>query len=176
METYEAKMCPRCCRERLRSEWKESAWNRKDGAWCHFCYREYERNKKDPEFKARKKALRDLVIQARKTEKAALRADIIAVRKQLRKEAMENRHPQYLSIRNSCRDLNLDFEEIWPKFLEHHNNCEICGAYSERLVIDHCHKTGRFRGFLCSTCNSGIGFLYDNPLYVASALKYLLEK
>jgi len=39
--------------------------------------------------------------------------------------------------------------------------------------VDHCHTTGKFRGHLCPTCNSGIGHLRDDPTLVRNALKYL---
>src|SRR6056297_3585677 len=40
--------------------------------------------------------------------------------------------------------------------------CQICGDKSKRLVIDHCHNTGKIRGRLCSVCNSAIGLLKDD--------------
>lgn len=50
--------------------------------------------------------------------------------------------------------------------------CAICGR-KEKLVIDHCHKTGKFRGLLCSTCNQGLGKLGDSVQGLKKALKYL---
>jgi hypothetical protein len=56
------------------------------------------------------------------------------------------------------------------------NKCQICGTYFDAKVvphIDHSHETGAVRGILCRACNSGIGFLQDNPILVARALSYL---
>lgn len=39
--------------------------------------------------------------------------------------------------------------------------------------IDHCHKTGKVRGLLCKTCNTGIGHLKDDPNILRSAINYL---
>lgn len=51
-------------------------------------------------------------------------------------------------------------------------SCAICGS-KVRLVVDHCHKTGRIRGVLCAKCNSAIGLLGDDTERLASAIEYL---
>ena len=40
-------------------------------------------------------------------------------------------------------------------------------------VLDHCHHTGKFRGWICHHCNTGIGALKDDPVRVKKALEYL---
>ncbi len=50
--------------------------------------------------------------------------------------------------------------------------CSICGS-NERLVLDHCHKTNRKRGVLCSDCNTAIGMMGDNPQRLRWAAEYL---
>lgn len=42
------------------------------------------------------------------------------------------------------------------------NVCAICGQNRGRLVIDHCHATGRIRGLLCTPCNSFLGRIHDS--------------
>lgn len=39
--------------------------------------------------------------------------------------------------------------------------------------MDHCHVTRRVRGVLCRTCNSMIGFAYDNPDLLLGGADYL---
>jgi hypothetical protein len=34
---------------------------------------------------------------------------------------------------------------------------------SPKLHLDHCHKTGAFRGWLCNRCNQAAGMLDDSP-------------
>ena len=68
-------------------------------------------------------------------------------------------------------------EKKYQKLLKNQDNkCKICRKKPDKvLAIDHCHKTGEVRGLLCKKCNSGIGFLKDNPGFMAEALFYLLE-
>lgn len=55
--------------------------------------------------------------------------------------------------------------------------CAICGSPSpeKELSVDHCHQTGKVRGLLCNPCNIGIGYMYDDPIRLLSAVKYLLR-
>lgn len=53
--------------------------------------------------------------------------------------------------------------------------CQCCLKETRELVVDHCHDTGRFRGWLCRNCNSGIGKLGDNSDGVLRAYLYLLK-
>lgn len=52
--------------------------------------------------------------------------------------------------------------------------CPICQRHTERWVLDHCHDTDAFRGYICSSCNLGLGHFDDSPAMVKSALAYLL--
>lgn len=57
--------------------------------------------------------------------------------------------------------------------------CEICrrtDVRPARLHIDHNHDTGEVRGLLCTSCNTGIGLLKDNPEIVTAAAAYLTER
>jgi hypothetical protein len=60
--------------------------------------------------------------------------------------------------------------------------CDICGDFESQilkwggrkaLARDHCHKTDRQRGLLCSNCNMGLGLFRDDPGLLASAIEYL---
>lgn len=57
--------------------------------------------------------------------------------------------------------------------------CAICRRPFEepkQVRMDHNHATGEFRGFLCSTCNTGLGFFGDSPGRLRAALAYLVER
>lgn len=43
-----------------------------------------------------------------------------------------------------------------------------------RLAVDHCHKTGKVRGLVCSNCNRGMGMFGDDPDLMRKAINYLL--
>jgi len=53
--------------------------------------------------------------------------------------------------------------------------CECCGIESpnEVLCLDHCHVEKVFRGWLCRSCNTGIGSLGDDIKGLETALIYL---
>lgn len=67
------------------------------------------------------------------------------------------------------------------EILERQNGrCAICCRPArERLGsmhLDHDHKTGRIRGFLCVDCNHGIGKLRDSPELLLRAVVYLRQR
>lgn len=55
--------------------------------------------------------------------------------------------------------------------------CECCGReqIGKSLAADHDHANGRFRGWLCSSCNLGLGKLGDTLDGVERARAYLLR-
>jgi hypothetical protein len=71
-----------------------------------------------------------------------------------------------------------DFDRI---LAEQGGRCAICGipepqAVMGRLHVDHCHCSGRVRGLLCFSCNTGIGKLGDTSGAVYRAFEYLKSK
>jgi hypothetical protein len=50
--------------------------------------------------------------------------------------------------------------------------CLICSSASV-LCLDHCHTTGKLRGFVCSSCNLTIGFGRDSVEVLAKCIEYL---
>ena len=51
-------------------------------------------------------------------------------------------------------------------------SCQICCRVS-KLNLDHCHATGKFRGYLCRECNLACGLLGDNSKNIRAALEYM---
>jgi len=55
--------------------------------------------------------------------------------------------------------------------------CPICQKTTlvglTKIVLDHCHKTGKVRGWLCESCNTGIGRFDDDPAIANRAIQWL---
>jgi hypothetical protein len=53
--------------------------------------------------------------------------------------------------------------------------CAICERHQryQRLCVDHCHKTNKVRGLLCTRCNRNIGRFYDSVRLLRRAADYL---
>lgn len=51
--------------------------------------------------------------------------------------------------------------------------CDICEEVSKDIVFDHCHATGRFRGWLCNRCNLTLGHVKDNKELLTKMISYL---
>lgn len=53
--------------------------------------------------------------------------------------------------------------------------CEVCGD-THKLVYDHDHTTGAFRGVLCDRCNVALGSLRDDPVIIRRLAEYAEER
>ena len=57
--------------------------------------------------------------------------------------------------------------------------CPICKKISiagiSKIVLDHNHQNGKVRGYLCESCNTGIGRFDDKPEIIENAKKWLLK-
>jgi hypothetical protein len=53
--------------------------------------------------------------------------------------------------------------------------CECCDQPPKKkgLALDHDHETGQFRGWLCTSCNIGLGMLGDSREGLERALAYI---
>lgn len=51
--------------------------------------------------------------------------------------------------------------------------CEVCGNAEARIVFDHDHITGKFRGWICDNCNVVLGHSKDNVEVLYKLINYL---
>lgn len=92
-------------------------------------------------------------------------------RRKCRERAMAYRARMGKTHRQA-RQYGLTREQVENQLSLQENRCKICGDET-KLVIDHCHATGKFRGMLCSQCNRGIGCLKDNPAILRKGAEYI---
>jgi hypothetical protein len=79
---------------------------------------------------------------------------------------------------NICLKSNykMDVYEYANMHKKQKGQCKICSKMPETtLCVDHCHKTGRIRGLLCSQCNHLLGLSYENIEILKMSIKYLKE-
>lgn len=51
------------------------------------------------------------------------------------------------------------------------SRCYCCNRI-DRLILDHCHHSWTFRGWLCRQCNTGYGLIGDTQEAALQLLKY----
>lgn len=51
--------------------------------------------------------------------------------------------------------------------------CDLCRENNIRIVFDHCHREGHFRGWLCDRCNRVLGLVKDSQKLLKAMAKYL---
>lgn len=81
------------------------------------------------------------------------------------------------------RQYGLTSDEYEKMLAEQDFKCKICRRPQPKfssgrqisLAIDHCHRTGRVRGLLCSGCNRALGYLDDDPKITLAAALYLIN-
>ena len=78
---------------------------------------------------------------------------------------------------NVCKPCKIDEAKVWYNLAKVHlrpedSKCQCCGRI-DKLHLDHCHNTGKYRGFTCKNCNVGFGHLGDSVEGLERALQYL---
>lgn len=105
-------------------------------------------------------------------------------KEKIKKDRKDNpdKHKNY----NLKRDYGITVED-YNSLLEDQNfSCASCGISTtelennnqwkrhHKLVVDHCHETGRIRGLLCNNCNTALGMVKES-LAVLEGLKRYVE-
>ena len=60
---------------------------------------------------------------------------------------------------------------------EQEGKCYLCDKKVTRykLAVDHCHKTGRVRKLLCTSCNAALGMLKEDKQTLSNMISYIIE-
>jgi len=77
--------------------------------------------------------------------------------------------------KNLKRLYSIDLREYGRMFEQQKGRCNICRRPpgEKSLAVDHCHKTGKVRGLLCSRCNTSLGGFRDSERILLAAIQYL---
>lgn len=171
-EEYKAKV-----RERARAWHKEKLASDPEGVRVK-SQTYYERNKE--KIKAHVIAQRKKkVAQNPESVRAKRRAKYYANAEKARAYSTEWRKQNPERVReNNLKKFGIGVEQYDALLISQNKGCAICGGQNSNgraLAVDHCHKTGKIRGLLCSGCNRGIGLLGDSSCRLKLAAEYVAK-
>lgn len=80
--------------------------------------------------------------------------------------------------KNTCRSCSRYLSQIRKKLKSQNRPplsgpCPICGEHTDTWILDHCHFTDVFRGYICNNCNLGLGRFNDDARLLKNAIFYL---
>ncbi len=102
--------------------------------------------------------------------------------KHLKSETSERREERLLAMRSYMlrRSFGLTPEQYSQMLKEQDSKCALCDetpkakagrhAKTAALAVDHCHKTGKVRRLLCSSCNMKLGWYESNKSQIEEYL------
>jgi hypothetical protein len=96
----------------------------------------------------------------------------VVARKQNGKMYYDSRCHPCRKTRSAARNQNVSPATYREMIGAAGGKCDICGEKT-KLVLDHCHETGRLRGALCSPCNQALAPLEKDPDIVMRMAEYL---
>jgi hypothetical protein len=91
---------------------------------------------------------------------------------------LKKEDPLALRIKD-WRDMGLIVtrEQYYELYNRQEGKCYCCEKHEDelpkKLCLDHCHKTMRLRGLLCTSCNAMLGNAKDSIQVLQKAIKYL---
>lgn len=119
---------------------------------------------------AKKKRHREAVSKYRKQPEAKERHRFFVAR--WRAENPEKYREQHIK-----RKYGITLQEYKDMFVQQEEVCATClsnnPGQNGDWHVDHCHKTGTFRGILCAHCNAALGLIKDNPETLRRMIAYL---
>ena len=77
---------------------------------------------------------------------------------------------------NIKRNYGLEWDDYLLLLKEQKGCCAICFEPPKTgytLNVDHCHKTNKVRGLLCTRCNTAIGLLDHSTVVLREAICYI---
>lgn len=77
---------------------------------------------------------------------------------------------------NLIKNYGINADQYDAMLKEQNNVCAICNKEEmcdRILAVDHCHKSKKVRGLLCTNCNMALGKFQDNIDYLKKAIEYM---
>lgn len=195
------KACSKCGETKSVSEFHKSGYTKKDGtqsldSWCAVCRNEYQKRYPGRQAKYNAKPGNKEKISTRM--KKVYDADPEKFREKSRKwredhkeelkanyrKWRKNKDRFLIALQSSARAAkNGNYEpcsatrdEIAAAFT---GKCRICGTpeleMNKKLCMDHDHRNGNFRGWICRKCNTALGLFSDSEEILVDALHYLMN-
>ena len=76
-------------------------------------------------------------------------------------------------VQNECKSCQAAYRRLRKQHvMPADQTCQLCNTKPAQHW-DHCHNTLDHRGWLCGTCNQGLGNFQDNPTLLQKAIIYL---
>ena len=159
MSVLNSKTCRNCGELKDFDAFHKDA-SKKDGkSWqCKECYAKYH------------KANADIINKRRKNHHISV--DKEAARAKYKKWYAEN----FRKVQNKfyMSKYGMTVEQVLQEIENQDSKCKICKdelKEGRQTHVDHCHKTGKFRGMLCHKCNTKLGWYEKNESSVNMYLK-----
>lgn len=86
----------------------------------------------------------------------------------------KDKFKSYRKRANLIYNYGMTVENFNQMSLTQKNRCAVCNQI-KKLVVDHCHTTGKIRGLLCQQCNSGLRYFKDSLYNLTSAYRYIFQ-
>lgn len=90
------------------------------------------------------------------------------------KRVYYDRHRKRLVTKQAMYDLNKRLVKFGVTADVFGRGCQACGS-DKNLCLDHDHKTGKFRGVLCRSCNLALGYSKDCAATLRALALYIEE-
>jgi len=80
--------------------------------------------------------------------------------------------------KNTCKSCSNHQATVRRRLRRQHpvpapGECPSCGRHTDKWVLDHCHHTDKFRGYICDSCNVAFGKFNDDPFTMQRSLNWL---
>jgi hypothetical protein len=97
----------------------------------------------------------------------------VCVNLNLSKRIRKKQNPEYARNYHLVQKYGITQEDYEEMLKVQSGVCAVCKDGNRKLVVDHCHTTGKIRGLLCHHCNVSLGLFNDNIETLQEAIRYL---